>query len=98
LLQQIQTDRSNSPELHNVCIQPVGCLWDCGRACVVAYSAPRKPTYIFSGLPTASAPDLLQFAQQYTDSKTGNISHEKFPAALQEIPVAKVPAITHAAL
>jgi predicted metal-binding protein len=98
LLQQLQTQRSSQPELSNVHIQPVGCLWDCGRACVVAYSAPRKPTYLFSGLPSEIAPALLQFAQQYAQSKTGNISHEKFPEALQEIAVAKVPAVTHEAL
>jgi predicted metal-binding protein len=97
LLQQLQTHQSSQPESNHIRIQPVGCLWDCGRACVVAYSAPRKPTYVFSSIPAASAPALLQFAQQYTQSKTGNTPHEKFPAVLQEVPVVKVPAITHEA-
>lgn len=96
LLQQLQAQQTSQPESCH--IQPVGCLWDCGRTCVVAFSASRKPTYLFSGLPSGSAPALLQFAQQYAHSKTGNIPYEKFPEALQEIAVAKIPAITREAL
>ncbi|MCU0537450.1 MAG: DUF1636 domain-containing protein [Hydrococcus sp. Prado102] len=79
-------------------IQPVSCLWDCDRACVVAFSSPRKPTYLFSTLPPESAPALLQLAQQYTNSKTGNIPYDKLPEELQEIAIAKIPAITREAL
>jgi predicted metal-binding protein len=96
LLQQLQTCQSSYPEL-DIRIQPVGCLWDCDRACVVAFSAPCKPTYLFSTLAPESAPALLEFAQQYTCSKTGNITHEKFPEALQKVPIAKVPAVTREA-
>ncbi|MDM9379782.1 DUF1636 domain-containing protein [Chlorogloeopsis sp. ULAP01] len=98
LLQQLQTYQSTHPELNNIRIQPVGCLWDCGRACVVAFSAPRKPTYLFSTIPPESTPALLQFAQQYTHSKTGNIPYEKFPEVLKEVAIAKIPAITRESL
>ncbi|NJM87582.1 MAG: DUF1636 domain-containing protein [Hydrococcus sp. RU_2_2] len=94
LLKQLQTHFANHPESNNIRIQPVGCLWDCGRGCVVAFTAPRKPTYLFSTIPPESAPALLQFAQQYTNSQTGNIPPEKFPEILQEVAIAKIPAIT----
>ncbi|GJD15176.1 hypothetical protein RIVM261_001320 [Rivularia sp. IAM M-261] len=97
LLEKVQTHQSNNPEFNNIRVQPTSCLWDCGRGCVIAFSASRKPTYVFSAVTPESAPGLLQFAQKYTQSKTGNISYDKFPEELKEIPIAKVPAITHEA-
>ncbi|WNZ22665.1 DUF1636 domain-containing protein [Leptolyngbya sp. NK1-12] len=90
LLQQIQTDRSNQPDLHTIRIQPVGCLWDCGRACVVTYSAPRKPAYVFSSIPAASPqhpPQIScnlpnntpQVKQEIFPTKNFQQSYKKFP-------------------
>ena len=87
LLEQVKA-KVQSHELH---IQPVGCLWDCGRACVVAFTAPNKPTYLFSTIPTDSASDLIEFAEKYTQSKTGNVPHPQFPEGLQEVAIAKIP-------
>jgi predicted metal-binding protein len=89
LLQQVKA-QLQSDAIH---VQPVGCLWDCGRACVVAFSAPNRPTYVFSTIDTQSAPALLEFADRYVQSKTGNIPHKQFPEALQEVAIVKIPSM-----
>jgi predicted metal-binding protein len=94
LLEQVKTQLQTD----TIKIQPVGCLWDCGRACVVAFSAPHKPTYVFSTIATESAPALLEFADRYVQSKTGNILHEQFPEQLQKVAIAKVPSVSQAAM
>ncbi|MBE9190795.1 DUF1636 domain-containing protein [Gloeocapsopsis crepidinum LEGE 06123] len=76
-------------------IQPVGCLWTCGSPCAVAFSAPGKPTYLFTNVPaddTAAA--LLQFGELYLKSKTGNIPWQQFPQVLQEVSIAKIPTMS----
>ncbi|NJK52726.1 MAG: DUF1636 domain-containing protein [Leptolyngbyaceae cyanobacterium SU_3_3] len=45
-------------------VQPVGCLWDCYRACVVAFSAANKPTYLFSAIASNYADALLEFGDR----------------------------------
>ena len=75
-------------------IQPVGCLWTCDKPCAVAFSAPTKPTYLFTTLPTAeTAPALLQFGNLYLNSTTGDIPWKQFPAVLQSASIAKIPAV-----
>ncbi|NJK52721.1 MAG: DUF1636 domain-containing protein [Leptolyngbyaceae cyanobacterium SU_3_3] len=69
-------------------VQPVGCLWDCDRACVVAFSATDKPTYVFSEIASDYAEALLEFAECYAQSKTGNIPHQQFPEPLREVAIA----------
>ncbi|MEX0272495.1 DUF1636 family protein [Leptolyngbyaceae cyanobacterium UHCC 1019] len=89
LLEQVKAHQAES--LSEIRVQPVGCLWDCGRACVVAFTAPNKPTYLFSTIPTESASDLIEFAEKYTQSKTGNVTYKQFPERLQKATIAKVP-------
>ncbi|NJK51965.1 MAG: DUF1636 family protein [Leptolyngbyaceae cyanobacterium SU_3_3] len=52
-------------------VQPVGCLWDCDLACVVAFSAANKPTYLFSAIASNCADALLEFGDRDVQSKTG---------------------------
>ncbi|NDJ20036.1 DUF1636 family protein [Myxacorys almedinensis] len=89
LLEQVKTHQADSSI--DIRVQPVGCLWDCGRACVAAFTAPNKPTYLFSTIPTECASDLIEFAEKYTQSKTGNVSYKQFPEQLKEVEIAKVP-------
>ncbi|NJK52723.1 MAG: DUF1636 family protein [Leptolyngbyaceae cyanobacterium SU_3_3] len=75
-------------------VQPVRCLWDCYRACVVAFSATDKPTYLFSSLSTdETATALLEFGKLYRDRKTGNVPWKQFPKVLPDVSVAKIPAV-----
>jgi predicted metal-binding protein len=91
LLEQVRAYQAESSS--DIRVQPVACLWACGSPCVVAFSAPSKPTYLFSKLPTVAASDLIKFAEQYTQSKTGNVSYKQFPERLKEVAIAKVPYI-----
>jgi predicted metal-binding protein len=70
-------------------------LWACSQphvACVAAFSAPYKPTYLFTKLPGSESSDaLLQFGNLYMSSKTGNVPWKRFPKLL--VSVAKIPAV-----
>jgi predicted metal-binding protein len=63
------------------------------RACVVVFSAPHKPTYLFSTISTECALDLIEFAEKYTQSKTGNIPHQQIPEQLKEVAIAEIPSL-----
>jgi predicted metal-binding protein len=94
LLEQLNTLASEQFQSEDFVIQPVACLWTCGQPCAAAFSAPHKPTYLFTGLSTdGTAAALLQFGKLYRDRKTGNVPWEQFPEALQSANVAKVPAV-----
>jgi predicted metal-binding protein len=94
LLKQLNTLVAERLQSDEFGIQPVACLWTCGQPCAVAFSAPHKPTYLFTNLPTdETASALLQFGKLYRDRKTGNVPWEQFPEALQSVSVAKIPAV-----
>lgn len=91
LLEQLNTLQSQDSPLT---IQPVGCLWMCSKACVVALSAANKPTYLFTDLPLAeSAAALLQFGELYLDSDDGDVPWKKFPQPLQGVGIARIPPV-----
>jgi predicted metal-binding protein len=90
-LNQLNADRSHSTELE---IPPVDCLWTCDRPYAIAFSAPHKPTYLFTNLPTEEAATaLFEFSKRSLDSKTGDILWKQFPEALQSVSIAKIPAV-----
>jgi predicted metal-binding protein len=75
-------------------VHPVGCLWTCDKPCAVAFSAPTKPTYLFTTLPTdQTASALLQFGDLYLNSTIGDIPWKQFPAVLQSTSIAKIPGL-----
>jgi iron complex transport system substrate-binding protein len=66
----------------------------CDQLCAAAFSAPTKPTYLFTTSPTdETAPALLQFGDLYLNSTTGDILWKQFPAVSQSASIAKIPAI-----
>lgn len=92
LIEQLNALNAEQTQCQGLRIQPVGCLWTCGSPCAVAFSAPGKPTYLFTNLPiddTAAA--LLQFGELYLNMKTGNVPWQQFPQVLQEVTIAKIP-------
>lgn len=94
LLQQLNTLTTEQLQFEEFKVQPVGCLWTCDRPCAVAFSAPTKPTYLFTTLPTdETAFALLQFGDLYLNSTTGDIPWKQFPAVLQSANIAKIPAV-----
>ncbi|MBW4642739.1 MAG: DUF1636 domain-containing protein [Goleter apudmare HA4340-LM2] len=62
LLEQVKTHQVES--YSQIRVQPVACLWACGSPCVVAFTAPNKPTYLLSKLPTESASDLIRLIRE----------------------------------
>jgi predicted metal-binding protein len=76
-------------------IQSVGCLWTCDRPCSVAFSAPQKPTYLFTDIPIDAAA-LLEFGHLYHASNSGYVSPRRFPEVLQTASIAKIPGIGQA--
>lgn len=88
-LNGLSTEQPNDIE-----IQPVSCLWTCDRPCAVAFSAPAKPTYLFTNLPANdAAAALLEFGKCYQERKTGNVPWNQLPELLQSVSVAKIPAV-----
>ncbi len=94
LLKQLNILRTEQLKSEDFEIQPIGCLWTCDKPYAVAFSAPHKPTYLFTTLPTdETAPSLLKFGQLYLDSNTGDIPWKQFPEMLQSVSIAKIPAV-----
>jgi predicted metal-binding protein len=97
LLNQLNALRTESFQSNELVIQPVSCLWTCDKPCAVAFSAPHKPTYLFTNLPVnenGTAAALLEFGKLYHDRKTGNVPWQQFPKALQEVSIVKIPAVS----
>ncbi|NJM64777.1 MAG: DUF1636 domain-containing protein [Leptolyngbyaceae cyanobacterium CRU_2_3] len=69
----------------NIHLHPVRCLGACSHACVVAFAAPNKLTFILSNLsPTDSVPELLQFSGQYVAYADGKVPHKERPDAVKQ--------------
>ena len=91
LLEQLNTLQ---PKKSPLTIQPVGCLWMCSKACVVAVSAAKQPTYLFTDLPSVeSAEALLQFAELYHQCSGDSIRYRQLPEALKSGGIAKIPPV-----
>jgi predicted metal-binding protein len=75
-------------------IRPVRCMAVCDRACAVAFAAPNKLTYVFSGLSAASSvADLVQFAEQYIHAEDGRVPYKQRPEQLKKGVVTVLPAL-----
>lgn len=84
LFNQLQDGLETSSE---ACIrlQPVRCMGACDRACVVAFMAPNKLTFILSQLsPSKSVPDLLKFSHQYIAAPDGKAPYKDRPATVKQ--------------
>jgi len=74
--------RSPQSDLH---LQPVRCMGACSRACVVAFAAPSKLTFILSELsPTDAVPDLLTFSRQYSSCSDGKVPYQERPPTVKQ--------------
>jgi predicted metal-binding protein len=86
-------DKLNELNNDRFIIKPVGCLWMCERACVVALCATDQFTYLFTDLPTQESPKaLLEVADLYLNCQ-GSIPYKKFPQVLKSASVARIPPI-----
>jgi len=66
-------------------LQPFRCMGACSHACVVAFAAPNKLTFILSKLSsTDSVPDLLKFSSQYVACSDGKVPYKERPEAIKK--------------
>jgi len=92
LLKQLQKLRQDWELGNQFIIQGVECMSACNRACVVAFAAEGKLTYLFGDLPVdSSASAILQCASQYYAKPDGSLSWSERPELLKNGILAKIP-------
>jgi predicted metal-binding protein len=75
-------------------LQEVECMSACDRACVVAFGATGKLTYVFGDLAVDNtAPAVLECASQYYTQRDGVLPWAKRPEALKKGLLARIPAL-----
>ncbi|MBD2251358.1 DUF1636 family protein [Nostoc parmelioides] len=95
LLQQLQA-LAQTWELQNqFSIQGVECMSACNHACVVAFQAEAKLTYLFGNLAVDDSPSaILQCATQYYVNPGGLLPWSERPEALKRGILAKIPPLS----
>jgi predicted metal-binding protein len=93
LLKQLETLCGEQLQGEQVKIEPVECLWACGRGCVVAVSSTEKPTYLFVDILPQEITNnaLLELVKIYIKSHKGMIAWKKVPEVLQPSVFAQIP-------
>jgi len=98
LLQQLQELAQTWELQHQFSIQAVKCMSACNRACVIAFAAEAKLTYLFGDLPKEeSAPAILECATKYYTKSDGSLPWSERPDPLKKSILAKIPPINIAA-
>ncbi|MGE4529335.1 MAG: DUF1636 domain-containing protein [Rhodospirillaceae bacterium] len=71
------------PHKDDFAVEPSRCMGACGTACVVAFRAPGKISWVFGNLnPRFSVPSLLEFAEKYRADPQGSVPYDDRPADL----------------
>jgi len=61
-------------------VEPTRCMGACGTACVVAFRAPGKISWVFGNLnPRFSVRSLLEFAEKYHADPEGKVPYAERP-------------------
>jgi predicted metal-binding protein len=68
-----------------ITIKPVSCMAACRRSCTATLAANDKLTFIFNQLaPIESAPELLQFVEQYVTSPNGKVPYQERSTTIKQ--------------
>jgi predicted metal-binding protein len=95
LLQQLQQLAQTWGLQNQFSIQGVECMSACSHACVVAFQAEEKLTYLFGNLAVDdSASAILQCATQYYTKPDGLLPWSERPEALKRGILAKIPPLS----
>ncbi|MCU0566738.1 MAG: DUF1636 domain-containing protein [Oculatellaceae cyanobacterium Prado106] len=79
-----------------ITLRPVRCMGACSHACIAAFMAPNKLTFILSQLsPTDSVSDLLEFSRQYIAASDGKVPYKDRPATVKQNIHAVLPSLPH---
>jgi predicted metal-binding protein len=89
---QLQADATHFAHLR---VRGVECMSSCSRACLVAFQAPGKHSYLFGGLaPDATTADqVLACARLHAHSADGSLLRKDRPERLRNGIVARLPAV-----
>ncbi|PLZ84591.1 FeS-binding protein [Fischerella thermalis CCMEE 5198] len=92
LLQKLQQLAQTWELQHKFSIQAVECMSACNHACVVAFQAEAKLTYLFGNLAVDDSPSaILQCATQYYVNPNGLLPWSERPEPLKRGILAKIP-------
>lgn len=92
LLQQLQALAQTWELQHKFSIQGVECMSACSHACVIAFQAEAKLTYLFGNLAVDDSPSaILQCATQYYVNPNGLLPWSERPERLKTGILAKIP-------
>lgn len=69
------------------------CLMSCEKACNIALQAKGKITYVLGGFKPCSedAQAILEYAQKYKASSTGQVPYREWPLAIKGHFIARIP-------
>ncbi|BAY90445.1 MULTISPECIES: DUF1636 family protein [unclassified Tolypothrix] len=95
LLQQLQQLAQDWELQNQFSIQGVECMSACSHACVIAFQAQEKLTYLFGNLAVDdNASAILQCAIQYYTNPNGLLPWSERPEALKTGILAKIPPLS----
>jgi predicted metal-binding protein len=85
LIEELEKGLEDCDYSDRVIIKPVSCMAACRRSCAVTLTAADKLTFIFNQLaPIESAPELLQFIEQYVASPNGKVPYQERSTTIKQ--------------
>ncbi len=85
LIQELEKGLEKYEWKNRIEIKPVTCMAACLRSCAVTLAANDKLTFIFNQLaPMESAPELLEFIQQYITTPNGKVPYRERSRTIQQ--------------
>jgi predicted metal-binding protein len=85
LIQEVQKGLDSCDLSDRVIIKPVSCMAACRHSCAATLAAADKLTFIFNQLaPIESAPELLQFIEQYVTTSQGKVPYRERSRTIQQ--------------
>ena len=85
LIQELEKGLEKYEWCDRISIQPLSCMAACRRSCAVTLAADDKLTFIFNQLsPVESAPDLLEFIEQYVTTPNGKVPYRERSSTIKQ--------------
>ena len=85
LIQELEKGLKDRDWSDRITIKPLSCMAACRRFCAVTLAADDKLTFILERLaPTESAPELLEFIEQYVTAPQGKVPYRERSRAIQK--------------
>jgi len=83
LLERLSKKFERSPVKEHFVVESTNCMGACSKACIVAFQAPGKISWVFGDLnPRFSVPSLIEFAEKYYADPRGMVPYAQRPPDL----------------